>query len=215
MDLQRKVSAQAAAIKTLQSENAKSADVNKQLGELIQVASATFRDKSADRKRSSSKPAYRSSSKDNSKKDSDVVMTDMSQAPKVTYTDNTNRADQQGRADNHDEKLQKLKQRLKEEYAKKNQTGNPSNGPKTASRSNSRGRSTTPRPGPNQARSDSASSQKSGGTYSRSASGNNDKEAGVTRVAVDITHKSNFMHCLLCDIKHPPYAELCPATGNQ
>jgi hypothetical protein len=221
VDLQRKVASQAAMIKTLQSETAKNSEVTKQLGELIQVASTTFkRERSGDRRSTSSKPAYRGSSKDRPQKDTDVTMTDISQASKVTYPDNPDRADRPGRADNQDEKLRKLKQMLREEYEKKKKNNNSSNPQKSNSRSNSsdrsRGRTATPGPGPNQqGRSGSTSSQKSGGGYSRSSSANNDKEAGVTRVAVDITHKSNFMHCMICDVKHPPYSELCPATGNR
>ena len=114
VDLQRKITSRAATIRTLQTENAKTTDVTKQLGDLIQVASAMFkRERSADRKSASSKPAYRGTSKDRPHKDSDVIMTDVSQAPKVTYPDNTNRRDCPGRADNQDEKLQKLKQMLR------------------------------------------------------------------------------------------------------
>ena len=219
VDLQRKVASQAATIKTLQSENSKNADVTKQLGDLIQVASATFkRERSAERRSTSSKPAYRGSSKDRPQKDSDVIMTDVSQAPKAAYSGNTDRADRPGRADNQDEKVRQLKQKLREEYEKKNKGNNPSYPPKSGSRSNSkdraRGRPTTPGPSQQQ-RSGSTSSQKSGGGYSRSTSASSDKEAGVTRVAVDITHKSNFMHCMVCDMKHPPYSEMCPVTGNR
>jgi hypothetical protein len=215
VELQRKVASQATLIKNLQSETAKNSEVTKQLGELIQVASTTFkRERSSDRRSTSSKPAYRGSSKDRPQKDTDVTMTDVSQTSKVTYPDKADRAD------NQDEKLRKLKQMLREEYEKKKKNNNSSNPQKSNSRSNSsdrsRGRTATPGPGPNQqGRSGSTSSQKSGGGYSRSSSANNDKEAGVTRVAVDITHKSNFMHCMICDVKHPPYAELCPATGNR
>jgi ribosomal protein L31 len=36
----------------------------------------------------------------------------------------------------------------------------------------------------------------------------------VTRVSVDITHKSNYIQCAVCEMAHPPYTRFCPAAGN-
>ena len=221
VDLQRKITAQSSQIKTLEKEHAKQIEANKQLDELIQVAAASYkREKSEHKGSTSSKPAYRSSSKEGKQRDQDVQMTDVSQMPKPAYPDKRNRADQSGqtaRADNAEDKIRKLTQSLKEEYEKKKKYGS-NYTPNTGSRSNSgnreRGRSTTPGPDPSQQRrSGSNSSQKSG--YSRSNSASSDKEAGVTRVSVDITHKSNYIQCAVCELTHPPYTRFCPAAGNQ
>jgi hypothetical protein len=97
VELQRKVASQATLIKNLQSETAKNSEVTKQLGELIQVASTTFkRERSSDRRSTSSKPAYRGSSKERPQKDTDITMTDVSQASKMTYPDKADRADTRG-----------------------------------------------------------------------------------------------------------------------
>ena len=221
VDLQRKITAQSSQIKTLEKEHARQIEANKQLDGLIQVAAASYkRERSENKGKTSSKPAYRSSSKDGTQRDPDVHMTDVSQASKPIYPDKRNRADhsdQTARADNAEDKIRKLTQSLKEEYEKRKKNGSTYTSNK-GSRSNSgdrnRGRSTTPGPSPaQQGRSGSNSSQKSG--YSRSNSASSDKEAGVTRVSVDITHKSNYIQCSVCEMKHPPYTRFCPAAGNQ
>ena len=220
VDLQRKITAQSSKIKKLETEQAQQIEANKKLDQLIQVASASFKRERSSKSPTSSKPAYsRSGSKESKSRDPDVHMTDVSHAPKVTYSDKKNRADQPdyaARADNSEEKIRKLTQRLREEYEKKKKSGSnyiPSTGSRSNSGNRERGRSTTPGPGPSQqARSGSNSSQKSG--YSRSNSASSDKEAGVTRVSVDITHKSNYIQCAVCEMAHPPYTRFCPAAGN-
>ncbi len=164
-------------IADLKKENARAQEVNKKLDTLVQVASANFkRDKSKEKKPTSDKPAYRSSSKDKySGSTKDVVMTDLSQQPQVSYGDNKLRADQ-----SDEERIRKAKQQLRDEYNKYRQ-----NSSMKQNNNNNRGRAATPGPKP-QSRSGSNSSQKSGNGYSRSNSANGEKEAGATRVSVEV-----------------------------
>jgi hypothetical protein len=205
VELQRKITQQSSLIADLKKENARAQEVNKKLDTLVQVASANFkRDKSKEKRPTSDKPAYRSSSKDKySGSTKDVVMTDLSQQPQVSYGDNKLRADQ-----SDEERIRKAKQQLRDEYNKYRQ-----NSSMKQNNNNNRGRAATPGPKP-PSRSGSNSSQKSGNGYSRSNSANGEKEAGATRVSVDITHRSNFFQCQVCSIDHPPYPDWCPAQGN-
>jgi hypothetical protein len=214
VELQRKVAQQSSALKSIEKANTQSAEVTKKLEELIQVAAASFkRDRSADKnkhKSTSSKPAYRSSSRDGSSRNNDVIMTDVSQNPATTYPDNKSRADKTSA-----ERFAHEKKKLYEEYLKKrNGQTTTQTGTTSGSSNYNRGRSSTPGRS-NQARSGSSSSQRSGGGQSRSHSASSDKEAGSTSVSVDIWHKSNFLTCMVCELEHPPFIEICPAAGNQ
>ena len=110
VDLQQKITAQSSQIRTLKKEHAKQIEANKQLDGLIQVAAASYkRERSENKGKTNSKPAYRSSSRDGTQCDPDVQMTDVSQMPKPAYPDKRNRADksnQTARADNAKEKIQ-------------------------------------------------------------------------------------------------------------
>ena len=209
VDLQRKITQQSSTIKSLEKTNNQTAEVAKKLEDLLQVASTSFkRDRSADKRSTSSKPAYRSQSKDRTSSNQDVVMTDVSQPQGSQYPDNKARADS--------DKGRKEKQRLKEEYEKKKKSGwTPSQqyGNSSNQTDYSRGRSLTP--GRSNQRSASNSSQRSDGRQSRSNSAGSGKEAGSTQVSVDIWHKSNYLTCTVCSLDHPPYKQLCPAAGNQ
>ena len=230
VELQRKVTQQAALIKSLQKDNTQNVDVNKKLEDILQVASAAYkRERSADKRSStSSKPAYeqRSKSRDRPLNNGDVTMTDLSNATvapvttqATTYPNNQRRADKP-----EEDRIWKEKQRLKAEYEKKKLQNGGQNPqaqpqaqkqqyPRNGSQDRSRGRSSTPGPSTFN-RSGSNTSTRSGTGNSRSNSANGDREAGLTQVTVDVLHRSNYMTCMMCTMKHPPYNEFCPALGN-
>jgi hypothetical protein len=216
VELQKKVTQQAALLKTLQKDSNKTLEVSKKLEDLLQVAAATYkRERSAERKSTSSKPAYQQRSKSSEKQhsDGDVLMQDVGQTQNL-YPNKQFRADQ-----STEDKLKAEKQRLKEEYRqlKQSQQGQKQQQGFQQQRSNSgdrsRGRSSTPRPA--YERSSSNSSHKSGQGNSRSNSADSSKEAGLTHVTVDVFSRSNYYNCQICTLKHPPYEEFCPAKGNQ
>ncbi len=92
--LATKITAQSSQIKNLEKEHAKQLEANKQLDGLFEVAAASYKkERSEQKSKTSSKPAYRSTSRENTIQDSDMQMTDVSQTQNTTYPDKRNCAD--------------------------------------------------------------------------------------------------------------------------
>jgi hypothetical protein len=217
VDLQRTITAQNSKINDLMKKTPQYTDeFTSEVKDFISVASAHFkRERSLEKKAASSKPAYRSSSggrktpTQQPQQQADVEMTDVSYQTK-SYPDKKNRADRKYT----DEKSKREKEKLKKMYEEKKKAGLiPSTYNKGYNQDN-RGRSNTPGKS-NEQRSSSNTSQKSSGSHSRSNSANNDnKQSAHSQLSIDIWHDSNYLTCTLCTLQHPPYRELCPASGN-
>jgi hypothetical protein len=216
VDLQRTITAQNSKINDLMKKAPQYTDeFTSEVKDFISVASAHFkRERSLEKKAASSKPAYRSSSggrktpTQQPQQQADVEMTDVSYQTK-SYPDKKNRADRKYT----DEKSKREKEKLKKMYEEKKKAGLIPNTNKGYNQDN-RGRSNTPGKS-NEQRSSSNTSQKSSGSHSRSNSANNDnKQSAHSQLSIDIWHDSNYLTCTLCTLQHPPYRELCPASGN-
>jgi hypothetical protein len=169
-DLQKTITAQNSKINELMKKSpAYNEDIVHKLDELLSVTSANYkREKLAERKTAASKPAYRSSSGSRPEKSStDVEMTDVSANPSQ-YLDKTNRADKKVLTD---EKSKREKERLRKMYEEKKKAGLIPQKQNQSYNNDNRGRISTPgRSG--EPRSSSNSSQKSGGSQTRSNSAN-------------------------------------------
>jgi hypothetical protein len=147
VELQQKITQQSSIIADWKKENAQAQEVNQKLDTLVQVAAANFkRDKSKEKRPTSDKPAYRSSSKDKYSGSTNDVF--ISQQPQTSYGDNKLCADQWDK-----EKIRKAKQKLRDEYNKYNQNLS------MKQNNNNRGRAATPGPRP-QSRSSSKATAK-------------------------------------------------------